>query len=48
LVDITVSLSWRGLPYALRDRAVRELRNYPRLAALLKRALGREPSREEN
>jgi CelD/BcsL family acetyltransferase involved in cellulose biosynthesis len=48
LVDITASLSWRGLPYALRDRAVRELRNYPRLAALLKRALGREPSREEN
>jgi hypothetical protein len=27
---------------------VRELRNYPRLAAHLKRALGREPSREEN
>ena len=48
LVDITASLSWRGLPYALRDRAVRELRNYPRLAALLKRALGREPSREES
>jgi hypothetical protein len=48
LVDITASLSWRGLPYALRDRAARELRNHPRLAALLKRALGREPSREEN
>jgi len=48
LVDITASLSWRGLPYALRDRAARELRNYPRLAALVKRALGREPSREEN
>ena len=48
LVDITASLSWRGIPYALRDRAVRELRNYPRLAAWLKRALGREPSREES
>src|SRR5450631_4116803 len=48
LVDITASLSWRGIPYALRDRAARKLRNYPRLAAVLKRALGREPSREEN
>src|SRR5664279_1712704 len=48
LVDVTASLSWRGLPYALRDRAARELRNYPRLTALLKRALGREPSREES
>jgi CelD/BcsL family acetyltransferase involved in cellulose biosynthesis len=48
LVDITASLSWRGIPYALRDRAVRKLRNYPRLAAVLKRALGREPSREES
>jgi CelD/BcsL family acetyltransferase involved in cellulose biosynthesis len=48
LVDITGSLSWRGMPYALRDRAARELRKYPRLAAYLKRALGKEPSREEN
>ena len=48
LVDITASLSWRGLPYALRDRAAREVRNFPRLAALLKRALGRQPSREED
>ena len=48
LVDITASLSWRGLPYALRDRAARQLRNHPRLACMLKRALGREPSREES
>jgi CelD/BcsL family acetyltransferase involved in cellulose biosynthesis len=48
LVDITASLSWRGLPYALRDRAARELRKHPRFAARVKRALGKPPSREEN
>jgi CelD/BcsL family acetyltransferase involved in cellulose biosynthesis len=48
LVDITVALSWRGIPYALRDRAAGELRRYPRLAALVGRALGRPASREEN
>jgi CelD/BcsL family acetyltransferase involved in cellulose biosynthesis len=47
LVDISAALGWRGLPYALRDRAARELRNYPKLAARLKRALGKPPSREE-
>ena len=34
LVDISAALSWRGLPYALRDRAARELRSYPRLVRL--------------
>ncbi len=34
LVDITAALSWRGIPSLLRERAVRELRRYPRLAAL--------------
>jgi CelD/BcsL family acetyltransferase involved in cellulose biosynthesis len=48
LVDLSAALSWRGLPYALRDRAARELRNYPKIAAYLKRALGKPPSREEN
>ena len=48
LADITAALSWRGLPYALRDRAVRELRRHPRLAAQVGRALGRPPSREES
>jgi CelD/BcsL family acetyltransferase involved in cellulose biosynthesis len=48
LVDLTAALSWRGIPYALRDRAVRELRRHPRLAALVGRALGKPPSREEN
>jgi hypothetical protein len=41
-------LNWRGLPYALRDRAARELRRYPKLMAVLKRALGKPLSREEN
>jgi CelD/BcsL family acetyltransferase involved in cellulose biosynthesis len=48
LVDVTAALSWRGLPYALRDRAVRELRKYPQLSAYVKRALGKPPSREES
>ena len=48
LVDLTAALSWRGLPYVLRDRAARELRRHPRLHALIVRALGRQPSREEN
>jgi len=48
LVDITAALSWRGLPYSLRDRAARELRRHPRLAARVKRALGKPPSREED
>ena len=48
LVNVSAALSWRGLPYALRDRAARELRNYPRVTAYLKRALGKPLSREEN
>jgi CelD/BcsL family acetyltransferase involved in cellulose biosynthesis len=48
LADLSASLSWRGLPYALRDRAARELRRYPKIAATIKRALGKPPSREEN
>ena len=48
LADITAALSWRGLPFAWRDRAVHELRRHPRLAAQVDRALGRPPSREEN
>jgi CelD/BcsL family acetyltransferase involved in cellulose biosynthesis len=48
LVDISAALSWRGLPHALRDRAARELRRYPRLAPYVRRALGKPPSREEN
>jgi CelD/BcsL family acetyltransferase involved in cellulose biosynthesis len=48
LIDFSAALSWRGLPYALRDRAARELRSYPKLAAYLKGALGKPPSRDEN
>jgi CelD/BcsL family acetyltransferase involved in cellulose biosynthesis len=48
LVDLGAALSWRGLPYALRDRAARKLRRYPKLTATLKRLLGKPPSREES
>jgi CelD/BcsL family acetyltransferase involved in cellulose biosynthesis len=48
LVNVFAALSWRGLPHALRGRAACELRNYPKLIALLKRALGKPLSREEN
>ena len=48
LIDISAALSARGWPYALRDRAVRALRNYPRLDARLKRIFGKPLSREEN
>jgi CelD/BcsL family acetyltransferase involved in cellulose biosynthesis len=47
LVDFSAALSWRGLPHALRDRTARWLRGHPRLAERIKRALGRQPSREE-
>jgi len=48
LGEITAALSWRGWPFALRDRAARELHRYPKLATRVTRALGRPPSREEN
>jgi CelD/BcsL family acetyltransferase involved in cellulose biosynthesis len=48
LVDFSAALSWRGLPYALRDRAARWLRGHPGLAERVKRALGKPASREEN
>jgi len=47
LADVGAALSWRGIPYVLRDRAVRELRRYPRLAACIGRLLGKPQSREE-
>jgi CelD/BcsL family acetyltransferase involved in cellulose biosynthesis len=47
LVDFSAALSWRGLPYALRDRAARWLRGHPELAGYIKRAMGKPPSREE-
>jgi hypothetical protein len=47
LVDLTASLSWRGIPYVLRDRAAARLRRHPRLGAYVGRALGKPPTREE-
>jgi CelD/BcsL family acetyltransferase involved in cellulose biosynthesis len=47
LLNITKALSWRGRPLALRDRIVRELRRFPRLAARISRALGTRSMREE-
>jgi CelD/BcsL family acetyltransferase involved in cellulose biosynthesis len=47
LVDFSAALSWRGLPYALRDRAARRLRGHPQLAERIKRLMGKPPSREE-
>lgn len=48
LAEITAALSWRGWPFALRDRAARELHRYPKLATRVTRALGRPASREES
>jgi len=47
LVDFSAALSWRGLPYALRDRVARWLRGHPGLADRIKRLMGKPPSREE-
>jgi CelD/BcsL family acetyltransferase involved in cellulose biosynthesis len=47
LLNITKALGWRGKPLAFRDRIVRELRRYPRLAARISRALGTRSMREE-
>jgi CelD/BcsL family acetyltransferase involved in cellulose biosynthesis len=40
LTDVSIALSWRGVPYALRDRAAQGLRRYPRLAERARRAVG--------
>jgi len=40
LTDVSIALSWRGVPYALRDRTAQRLRRYPRLAARVRRAIG--------
>ncbi|WP_025033744.1 GNAT family N-acetyltransferase [Bradyrhizobium sp. DOA9] len=41
LTDVSVALSWRGLPFAWRDHAAQRLRRYPKLAALAARAMGK-------
>lgn len=41
LTDASVALSWRGLPYVLRDHAAQGLRRHPRVAAFVARAIGK-------
>ncbi|MGL9623472.1 GNAT family N-acetyltransferase [Bradyrhizobium sp. U531] len=41
LTDVSVALTWRGVPYAWRDHAAQGLRRYPAAAALAARALGK-------
>jgi CelD/BcsL family acetyltransferase involved in cellulose biosynthesis len=48
LIDVSAALSWRGWPFALRDRAVGTLRNHPQLDARLRRVFGKPLSHEEN
>ena len=40
LADISVALSWRGAPYALRDRTAQRLRRYPGIAHRVRSAAG--------
>ena len=40
LADASIALTWRGMPYALRDRTAQGLRRYPRLAEHVRRAVG--------
>jgi CelD/BcsL family acetyltransferase involved in cellulose biosynthesis len=47
LTDASIALGWRGIPYALRDRAARWLRRHPWLAERVGRALGRLSRDEE-
>lgn len=46
LTDVSVALGWRGIPYALRDSAARQLRRFPWLAERVGRALGK-PARDD-
>lgn len=46
LTDASIALSWRGVPYVLRDHTAQWLRRYPWLAEKVGRALGR-PSHEQ-
>lgn len=41
LTDVSIALSWRGVPHALRDHAAQGLRRHPRLAAFAARAMGK-------
>jgi CelD/BcsL family acetyltransferase involved in cellulose biosynthesis len=48
LTDVTIALSWRGLPSLLRDLAARQLRRHPWLAAQVGCLLGKRPTRERS
>jgi CelD/BcsL family acetyltransferase involved in cellulose biosynthesis len=39
LTDVSIALSWRGMPYVLRDRTAQGLRRYPRLVEGVRRAV---------
>jgi CelD/BcsL family acetyltransferase involved in cellulose biosynthesis len=41
LTDVSVALSWRGMPFAWRDHAAQGLRRHPRLAAFAAQAMGK-------
>lgn len=43
LTDASVALSWRGVPFMLRDRAAQAVRRHPGLAGLAARLAGRTP-----
>jgi CelD/BcsL family acetyltransferase involved in cellulose biosynthesis len=47
LVDASIALRWRGIPYALRDYAAQSLRRHSWLHDPIRRALGRPPSGED-
>jgi CelD/BcsL family acetyltransferase involved in cellulose biosynthesis len=44
LTDVSIALSYRGIPHMMRHRAAQRLRRYPRLAARLARVLRKFPS----
>ena len=48
LTDVSIALSWRGVPYVLRDRVAQRLRRYPRLAEVGRSTFGKLLSRDEN
>ncbi len=47
LTDVSVALGWRGIPYALRDRAAQQLRQFPWLAEQVGRLRGKRAAFEE-
>jgi CelD/BcsL family acetyltransferase involved in cellulose biosynthesis len=47
LTDVSIALGWRGIPYALRDRAAQRLRRFPWLAEWAGRLRGKRPAFEE-